>query len=104
MRPRARFAPTSTSSTRWSAGRPPPRSAMLEVDRIDVHLQGSHILRDVSLAVGPREVVCLVGRNGAGKTTALRTIMGLLRPTRGRIAFRDRDIHRLPTHEIARLG
>jgi len=77
---------------------------MLEVDRIDVHIQGSHILRDVSLAVGPREVVCLVGRNGAGKTTALRTIMGLLRPTRGRIAFRDRDIHRLPTHEIARLG
>jgi len=77
---------------------------MLVVDAIDVFIQSSHILRRVSLEVGEREVVCLIGRNGAGKTTALRTIMGYLRPSAGRIALRGAPIHGLPTHEIARMG
>jgi branched-chain amino acid transport system ATP-binding protein len=77
---------------------------MLRVTDIDVYIQASHILRRVSLEVGEREVVCLVGRNGAGKSTTLRTIMGYLRPRAGQVAFRGRPIHGRPTHEIARLG
>ncbi|HUG35296.1 MAG TPA: ATP-binding cassette domain-containing protein, partial [Candidatus Limnocylindrales bacterium] len=77
---------------------------MLAVTEIDVYIQSSHILRGVSLAVGEREVVCVVGRNGAGKTTILRTIMGFLRPRAGRIELAGQPIHRRRTHEIARMG
>ena len=77
---------------------------MLTVDAVDVFIQSSHILRRVSLEVGDREVVCLVGRNGAGKSTTLRAIMGYLRPRAGRIVFRGEEIHRRHTHEIARRG
>jgi branched-chain amino acid transport system ATP-binding protein len=77
---------------------------MLRVEAIDVFIQSSHILRRVSLEVNEGEVVCLVGRNGAGKSTTLRTIMGYLRPRAGRIRLRDEEIHRRRTHEIARRG
>lgn len=77
---------------------------MLTVSEVDVFIQASHILRQVSLTVGEREVVCLVGRNGAGKTTMLRTIMGYLRPQSGRVEFKGRPIHGRRTHEIALLG
>lgn len=77
---------------------------MLTVEAVDVFIQSSHILRQVSLEVGDREVVCLVGRNGAGKSTTLRAIMGYLRPRAGRILFRGEEIHRRHTHEIARRG
>ena len=77
---------------------------MLSVREIDVFIQASHILRSVSLAVGAREVVCLVGRNGAGKSTTLRTIMGYLHPRAGRVELRGQPIHGRRTHEIARLG
>jgi branched-chain amino acid transport system ATP-binding protein len=77
---------------------------VLKVESIDVFIQSSHILRRVSLEVGDREVVCLVGRNGAGKSTTLRAIMGYLRPRAGRILFQDEEIHRRRTHDIARRG
>ena len=77
---------------------------MLKVEHLDVFIQTSHILRRVSIEVGERQVVCLVGRNGAGKTTALRVIMGYLRPRAGRIAFRGREIQGCRTSEIARMG
>ena len=77
---------------------------MLKVEAVDVFIQSSHILRRVSLEVNDREVVCLVGRNGAGKSTTLRAIMGYLRPRAGRILFRGEEIHRRHTHEIARRG
>ena len=77
---------------------------MLEVRGIDVFIQASHILRRVSLEVREREVVCLVGRNGAGKTTTLRTIMGYHRPGAGEVRFRDTELSRRRTFEIARLG
>ncbi len=77
---------------------------MLDVEGLHVHIQASHILRDVSLHVGEQELVCLVGRNGAGKTTIFRTIMGYRRPSRGAIAFRGRSLVGLPTHRIAGLG
>ena len=77
---------------------------MLSVEAIDVFIQSSHILRRVSLEVREGEVVCLVGRNGAGKSTTLRTIMGFLRPREGRISFNAEEIHGRRTHEIARRG
>ena len=77
---------------------------MLKVEAVDVFIQSSHILRRVSLEVNDREVVCLVGRNGAGKSTTLRAIMGYLRPRAGRILFQGEEIHRRHTHEIARRG
>src|ERR1700687_5644639 len=77
---------------------------MLRVEAIDVFIQSSHILRRVSLDVNEGEVVCLVGRNGAGKSTPLRTIMGYLRPRAARIRLRDEDIHGRRAHEIARRG
>lgn len=77
---------------------------MLAVERLNVYIQASHILRDVSLTVGEREVVCLIGRNGAGKTTTLRTIMGYLAPHSGTITFREHHIAGAATFEVAQLG
>ena len=77
---------------------------MLSVDRLNVSIQSSHVLRDVTLEVGDRELVCLVGRNGAGKTTTLRTVMGYLRPTSGTITFQGRPLVGQATHAIAALG
>jgi branched-chain amino acid transport system ATP-binding protein len=77
---------------------------VLSLAGVDVFIQTSQILRGVSLEVGAREVVCLVGRNGSGKTTTLRTIMGYLRPRAGAVEFRGRPIHGRRTHEIAMLG
>ncbi len=77
---------------------------LLEVESIEVFIQSSRILRGVSLGVGQGEVVCLIGRNGAGKTTTLRTVMGYLRPARGRILFKDGDLTRKSPYEIGRMG
>jgi branched-chain amino acid transport system ATP-binding protein len=77
---------------------------MLKIAGLRVYIQASHILRDIALEVGERELVCLVGRNGAGKTTTFRTIMGYLKPERGRIEFKGRSLVGLPTHAIAGLG
>jgi len=64
----------------------------------------SQVLHEVSLAVRPGEIVALLGRNGAGKTSTLRSIMGLLPPRRGRIRFAGRDVTGLPPEAIADLG
>jgi branched-chain amino acid transport system ATP-binding protein len=64
----------------------------------------SRVLRGVSLAAHPGEVVSLLGRNGAGKSTALKSIMGLVEVTSGEIRFGQREITRMPTHAIAALG
>jgi branched-chain amino acid transport system ATP-binding protein len=82
----------------------PARPAVLRLDRIDTFRGAAHILRSVSLVVQADEAVCLVGRNGAGKTTTIESIIGLLPLRGGRIALRDRDISRVPTHERARIG
>ena len=79
-------------------------AAMLELDRINTFRGPAQILREVSLRVGDGESICLVGRNGAGKTTTIDSIMGLLPVRSGRVAFRDRDITRLPAHQRALLG
>ena len=77
---------------------------MLSVRNLAVDIQGSHVLRGVSLDVNERELVCFVGRNGAGKTTTLRTIMGFRKPVSGTIQFGGRDVLGLRPYQIARLG
>ncbi len=64
----------------------------------------SQVLRNVTLAVPPGEITCLLGRNGVGKSTTLKSVMGLVRPRSGSIRFKDRELVGLPPHVIARLG
>jgi branched-chain amino acid transport system ATP-binding protein len=78
--------------------------AMLTVDGLDAWYGQAQILYGVSLGVAAGECVALVGRNGAGKSTTMKAIMGLMAKKRGRIAFRGRDISALPTYRIGRLG
>ncbi len=77
---------------------------MLEVARLDAWYGQAQILYGVSLAVGAGECVALVGRNGAGKSTTMKAIMGVLARRRGRVAFRGQDISALAPYRIARLG
>jgi branched-chain amino acid transport system ATP-binding protein len=77
---------------------------VLKVEDIHTYYGSSHILQGLSLAIEPGEVVAVIGRNGVGKTTLVRSIVGLTPPRRGRIAFKDTDITRLPAHRIAKLG
>ena len=77
---------------------------ILEVEGIDTFYGETQALYGVSLSVGRGEVLALLGANGAGKTTAIRSILGLTRPRRGTIRFDGRDITRTATHEIARGG
>jgi branched-chain amino acid transport system ATP-binding protein len=77
---------------------------MLTVDRIHTYYGNSHVLQGVSLAVKQGEVVALLGRNGAGKSTAIHSIIGFIHPRCGRIVLRERDITALPAHQIAQLG
>ena len=77
---------------------------MLLVEDLHASYGPVNVLRGLSLAVKPGEVIAVLGRNGMGKTTALRTIMGLHRATRGRVLLKTADITRAPTHRIARMG
>jgi branched-chain amino acid transport system ATP-binding protein len=77
---------------------------LLEVDAINTFRGPAHILRGVSLTVDDGEVVSLVGRNGAGRTTIIESIMGLLPVRSGEIRFHGRDITRLPPHRRAKCG
>jgi branched-chain amino acid transport system ATP-binding protein len=77
---------------------------MLTLADVHTHYAKSHILRGISLEVKPGEVVGLLGRNGVGKSTTLKSIMGLVRPSKGRITFEGRDITGLPSHRVAHLG
>lgn len=77
---------------------------ILEVDRIDTYYGQSHVLQGVSLSIREGEVVCLLGRNGVGKTTTLRSIMGLAPPRSGRILLNDFDITGKPAFQIAQRG
>jgi len=79
-------------------------TALLEVDQINSFYGDSHILFDVSLTVARHEVVALLGRNGAGKSTTLKSLIGAVRPRSGRITLDGVPIHGLPPHAIAALG
>jgi len=77
---------------------------MLAVHDLVVDIEGSRVLRGISFEVREGELVCLVGRNGAGKTTAFRSIMGFHKPVSGSIRFRDQSLVGLRPFQIARLG
>jgi urea transport system ATP-binding protein len=77
---------------------------MLTVSNLDVFYGQSHILRQVDLHVNPGQIVCLIGRNGVGKTTLLKTIIGLLTPSQGEIIFQDRSVLPLAPYQRVRLG
>jgi branched-chain amino acid transport system ATP-binding protein len=74
------------------------------VENIHAFIGKHHILQGVSWEACPGRVTVLLGRNGAGKTTALRTLVGLLTPSEGTISFKNQTISRLKPYEIARLG
>ena len=76
---------------------------MLKVEGVHVSIQSVVALRGLSLVVNGGSMVGLVGRNGAGKTTMLRTIMGHLKPTQGSISFDGQDLTRVHRHERAVL-
>ncbi len=78
--------------------------SLLEVDKINTFYGISHILFDVSLQIEPGEVVSILGRNGVGKTTLLRSVIGLTPPRSGRVTLGGKDIKGLPPFKIARLG
>jgi branched-chain amino acid transport system ATP-binding protein len=77
---------------------------MLEVSGVNTYYGQAHILFDVGLQVHPGEVVVLLGRNGAGKSTTLKSIAGLVRPRSGSVRFMGRPIERLESFQVARLG
>jgi len=77
---------------------------MLALDNITLHRGTTRVLDGVSLAVNEGELVALIGANGAGKTTVLRTISGILAPSAGTITFRDKPIHGADPDVIVRLG
>ena len=77
---------------------------LLQMEAVDTHYGRSHILQSVSLAVEHGVVVALLGRNGAGKSTTLKSIMGIETVTRGSIRFDGQAIHHLSPHRVARRG
>ncbi len=77
---------------------------MLTVENLVAGYGAARVLHGVSFAVGAGEVVTLLGRNGMGKTTTVRAVMGLVRPASGRIAFGGAEVAGLPPHRIARRG
>lgn len=77
---------------------------LLEVEQLDQYYGDSHILRALDLQAGTGHCTCVMGRNGVGKTTLMKVIMGLLPARGGRIRFAGTDLLRLPAHRRARLG
>ncbi|GGO54712.1 amino acid/amide ABC transporter ATP-binding protein 2, HAAT family [Roseovarius pacificus] len=77
---------------------------MLRLEAIDAGYGGGRVLQGFSLDVAAGEIVCLLGRNGAGKTTCMKAIMGLLPLMAGRVMLDGQDIGRLPAHEVPKAG
>ena len=83
---------------------PESPDTILKIDQINTFYGQSHVLQGVALSIQKREVVCLLGRNGVGKTTTLRSIIGLTPPRSGRILFKDIDIVGKQPFQIAQMG
>ena len=77
---------------------------MLTVENLDVFYGDAQALDGVSLEIGEGEIVAIVGANGAGKTSLIRTIAGMLRPARGRVLYRGADIAGWPSYKVCNLG
>jgi branched-chain amino acid transport system ATP-binding protein len=78
--------------------------SLLALEDLHVHYGGIHALKGISIRIEPGQIVTLVGANGAGKSTTLRAISGLLRPSRGGIFLEGKSIVGVPPHKIVRLG
>ncbi len=83
---------------------PATREKMLELDELRVFYGNIEALKGLSLHVNTGEIVTLIGSNGAGKSTTLKTISGTLRPRTGIVRFKGEEIHHIPAHEIVKLG
>src|ERR1700737_4543882 len=77
---------------------------MLELCNLNAWYGASHALQDISIEVAKGEIVCLIGRNGAGKTTALKSIMGLMGRAHGSVTFKGKELLHRPAHERFALG
>ena len=77
---------------------------MLKIKGLNTYYGESHILRDVDMNINQGEMICLIGRNGVGKTTLLKSLIGLLTPRRGEIIFNGDLVNRKPPHQRARSG
>lgn len=77
---------------------------MLKIDNINVYYGAIHAIKGISIEVAKGEIVTLVGSNGAGKSTTLRTISGLMKPKNGEILFEDKNIVGVPAHKIVGMG
>jgi branched-chain amino acid transport system ATP-binding protein len=78
--------------------------ATIEAKGIHAYYDTSHVLHGIDLTVGRGEIVSLMGRNGMGKTTTLRTLLGLIRPRQGKVLVHGRDMTGAPTHRVALAG
>jgi branched-chain amino acid transport system ATP-binding protein len=78
--------------------------SLLELDNIHTYYGNIHALKGVSMSVEKGEIVCLIGSNGAGKSTTLKTISGLLQPRRGEIRLEGQKISALPAHKVVERG
>ena len=77
---------------------------MLTVEDINVYYGAIHAIKGISLDVPDGEIVALIGSNGAGKSTTLRTISGLMKPKTGKILYEGNDIAGVPAHKIVGMG
>jgi branched-chain amino acid transport system ATP-binding protein len=77
---------------------------LIQVEDVHTYYGKSHILHGVSLQIGVGEVVGLLGRNGVGKSTTLKTVMGLVQPSQGKVSLNGVAVNGLPAHKLARLG
>jgi branched-chain amino acid transport system ATP-binding protein len=77
---------------------------LLEIKDLHTYYEESHILQGVCLSVGSGEIVCLLGRNGVGKSTTLKSVIGLVRPRSGEVRFKGQNVVGMPSHAIAKLG
>jgi branched-chain amino acid transport system ATP-binding protein len=102
MHPLAATAPASGGVAQPAARGKGTR--LLELDDLHVYYGNIHALKGVTLHVNDGEIVTLIGSNGAGKSTTLKTISGILRPRQGSIKLAGREIHHVPPHDIVRLG
>ncbi len=77
---------------------------LLELKELNTYYEESHILQGVSLNVDQGEIVCLLGRNGVGKSTTLKSIIGLVEPRSGEVVFKGRNVAGMPSYIISKLG
>lgn len=77
---------------------------MLNVEKLSAGYEGVTVIREISFYVGKGELVAIVGSNGAGKSTTLKAVSGLIRPYSGKVAFDGKDITKVPAHEITAQG